>query len=50
MALYKEDKPSAFIGLIAGAIALLILVFGMVQITNAKFEGHQASPGAEAGH
>ena len=50
MALYKEDKKAAYMGLIAGAIALLIVVYGMVQITNRKFASHQSAPGVETGH
>ena len=50
MALYSEDKPAAYVGLIAGAIALLIIIYGMVQITNAKFEGHGSGSAVETGH
>ena len=52
MALFKEDKRAAYMGLIGGAIALLILVYGMVQITNRKFEGHgePGAPAAQTGH
>jgi hypothetical protein len=50
MALYREDKRAAYLGLIAGAITLLVIVYGMVKITSTMFEGHEAAPGVEAGH
>ena len=34
---------AAFIGLFGGAIALLIIMFAIVQLTNKKFEGHSAA-------
>ncbi|HYD51345.1 MAG TPA: hypothetical protein VEA99_01910 [Gemmatimonadaceae bacterium] len=40
------DKSAAFTGLIVGAIALLAILYGMVQWTNSRFEGHGASTGA----
>lgn len=49
MALHKEDKPAAFLGLIGGVVLLLGMVYGMVLLTNAKFADH-AAPAAEAGH
>jgi hypothetical protein len=48
MSLHKGDKSAAFVGLIGGAITILLLVYGMVLLTNASFEGHEgAAPAAE---
>ena len=43
----KGDAKAAFMGLIFGAIALLIICYTIVQLTAKKFEGH-ARPGAAA--
>ena len=49
MALYREDKPAAFVGLIGGALLVLAMCYAIVQWTNAKFEGHKAgAPAAGA--
>jgi hypothetical protein len=44
------DKSAGFSGLILGAIALFVLLFGIVRVTNAsyKHEGGE-KPGVEAG-
>jgi hypothetical protein len=34
------DKSAAFAGLILGSIALFVLVFGVVRLTNAAYSGH----------
>jgi hypothetical protein len=34
------DKAAAFTGLIGGAIVILVILYGMVQWTNSRFEGH----------
>jgi hypothetical protein len=39
------DKSAAFTGLILGAIAIFVIVFAIVRITNAQYSGHEA--GAE---
>jgi len=39
------DKSAAFTGLILGAIAIFVLVFAIVRMTNAKYAGH--AEGAE---
>jgi glucose uptake protein GlcU len=40
---------AAFTGLIGGVIALLLVVTGIVMLTNKKYEGHEAAPaGAHA--
>ena len=49
MALYKEDKAAAFVGLIGGAILILIMVLVVINLTNRKFAGHSAAAGAPAG-
>jgi hypothetical protein len=44
------DKSAAFSGLILGSIALFVLIFGIVRLTNSLYSGeHAESPaGAEA--
>ena len=43
------DKSAGFSGLILGAIALFVLLFGIVRLTNAKYNGeHADKAGAEA--
>jgi hypothetical protein len=47
------DKSAGFIGLILGAIAIFVIVFAIVRLTNAKYAGekHEGAPAAvEAGH
>jgi len=44
----KADARAAFTGLILGAIALLILVYGIVKWTASRFEGHAPPPAAGA--
>lgn len=41
------DKSAGFTGLILGAIAIFVICFGVVRLTNAHFE-NKASHGAEA--
>ena len=45
---HRADARAAFMGLIFGAIALLIIVYGIVQLTNRKFAGHAAPAAAPA--
>jgi hypothetical protein len=40
------DKSAGFSGLILGAIVLFVVLFGIVRMTNAKYEGEK--PAAEA--
>jgi hypothetical protein len=42
------DKSAGFSGLILGAIALFVLLFGIVRMTNAKYSGEHAGQAAEA--
>jgi hypothetical protein len=48
MALYKEDKKAAFVGLIGGAILVLAMCLVIIQWTNAQFAGHGAAEGGAA--
>ena len=41
------DKSAGFSGLILGAIALFVIMFGIVRMTNAKYAGHEAAPAAQ---
>jgi hypothetical protein len=44
------DKSAGFTGLILGSIAIFVLVFAIVRITNAKYSGeHTAETPAAAG-
>ena len=48
---HSGDKSAAFTGLILGAIAIFIVLFAIVRLTNAKYAGeHEAAPAAEASH
>ena len=42
------DKSAGFSGLILGAIALFVLLFGIVRLTNASYDGEHAKEGAAA--
>ncbi|MDQ6635456.1 MAG: hypothetical protein M3Z10_11970 [Gemmatimonadota bacterium] len=43
------DKSAAFTGLILGSIAIFVIVFAIVRITNAKYGGeHAEAPAAAA--
>jgi len=44
---HPEDRNAAFTGLIVGLVALLIVCFIIVKLTNAKFGGHE-KPAAQA--
>lgn len=44
---HPEDRSAAFTGLIVGAIALSVIVLGIVKMTNASFASHE-KPAAEA--
>jgi hypothetical protein len=44
------DKSAAFTGLILGSIAIFVVVFATVRITNAKFAGHKQASAVEATH
>jgi hypothetical protein len=44
------DKSAGFSGLILGSIALFVMIFGIVRMTNAKYAGeHGQKAGVEAG-
>ena len=40
------DKPSAFLGFVAGAIVIGLFAFGMVKWTAGQFEGHHKNASA----
>ena len=40
MAHHGSDKRAAFIGMIVTSALLFLMCFVIVQLTNAKFEGH----------
>jgi hypothetical protein len=46
------DKSAGFTGMILGAIAIFLVLFAIVRLTNAKYEGeHAGAPAAtEASH
>jgi hypothetical protein len=45
---HKADARAAFMGLIFGAIVLLGIIYGIVRLTNAKFDrAHGPSPAAQ---
>ena len=45
------DKSAGFTGLILGAIAIFIVLFAIVRLTNAKYaHEHAETPAAEVSH
>ena len=44
---HPEDRNAAFTGLIVGAVALLIICFTIVKLTDLKFGAHE-KPAAQA--
>ena len=48
--LEPSDKRSAVIGMIVTAIALFIIAFTIVQLTNAKFAGESHAEATTKGH
>jgi hypothetical protein len=40
---HPGDKSAAFTGLILGAIAIFVICFATVRLTNAKYAGHSAA-------
>jgi hypothetical protein len=44
---HSSDKKAAFVGLIVTSVALFVMAFGIVLMTNAKFASH-AGTQAEA--
>ncbi|MDB4914858.1 MAG: hypothetical protein JWM95_2502 [Gemmatimonadetes bacterium] len=45
----QSDKSAAFTGLILGGIALFVILFAIVRMTNAHYSSEEAAkPGAEA--
>ena len=42
----QTDKSAGFTGLILGAIAIFVLMFGIVRITNSHYAGEKAEPAA----
>ncbi len=43
-----RDKAPAFIGLVAGAVVIFIILFGVVKWTNARFDAHGGAHAAPA--
>ncbi len=44
----SQDKGPAFLGLIIGVVLLGAMMYGMVQWTNTRFEGHATGAAAPA--
>ncbi len=42
------DKSAGFMGLVIGGIVVFLIAWGIVHLTNKKYEGHKAE-GAPAG-
>jgi len=45
---HAPDKAAGFMGLIVGVVLLLAVMYGIVQWTNGRFEGHTAGAAAPA--
>jgi hypothetical protein len=46
---HPGDKSAGFTGLILGAIAIFVILFGIVRFTNAKYAGHEGAEAPAAG-
>jgi hypothetical protein len=44
---HKADARAAFMGLIFGAIAILLIMYTIVHLTNKKYESHREAPAAQ---
>ena len=44
----QTDRSAGFTGLILGAIAIFVLMFAIVRLTNAHYEGEKAEAGSAA--
>lgn len=42
MTLEASDKKSALLGFLTAGIVIAVVLYGMVQFTNAKFDRHEA--------
>ncbi|MBX9928624.1 MAG: hypothetical protein K2X99_06885 [Gemmatimonadaceae bacterium] len=45
---HESDRSAAFTGLILGTVALVAMAWGIVHLTNKKFEGHKAEAASSA--
>ena len=47
---HHSDKGAAYTGLVAGIVAVMLIVYGIVLATNRSFRGHEpaATPAAGA--
>ncbi|MEO7454627.1 MAG: hypothetical protein ABIY52_00100 [Gemmatimonadaceae bacterium] len=43
MSAQNTDKSAGFTGLILGSIAIFVLVFGIVRLTNAHYNGEKSA-------
>ena len=41
------DKRAGYTGLIVGAVVVFLIVWGIVHLTNRKYEGHEGAAAAE---
>ncbi|MEO5816218.1 MAG: hypothetical protein ABIT20_13155 [Gemmatimonadaceae bacterium] len=44
----QSDKSAGFTGLILGAIAIFVLMFGIVRLTNSHYNNEKAEAGAHS--
>ena len=47
---HQGDKSAGFTGLILGAIALFVILFAIVRITNARYDNEKAAEAPAAQH
>jgi hypothetical protein len=45
---HPHDRTAAFTGLIVGAVALVLLLFGIVKLTNASYASHEKPTAASS--
>ena len=47
---HQSDKGAAFTGLVLAVIAIAAIVYGIVQLTNRAFAGHQPAAATQQQH
>jgi len=46
MSLHASDKKSALMGFLVGGLIIAVVLFGVMQWTNAQFDSHETAAGA----
>jgi hypothetical protein len=43
---HQSDRSAAVTGLLVGAVVIFVVLFAIVKLTNAHYEGEKQAPGA----